>query len=115
MPSPYFFSSRKNDFLTLLHILLPLFPCESHRVFKFAKTPFSQKKKDLQLISQYFRIRASDGLEFNNFLIRVMKIWLIALFPILASCWWDVGHMLSAAIAEMRLNQLNPSVSIQFR
>ena len=44
-----------------------------------------------------------------------MKIWLIALLPILASCWWDVGHMLSAAIAEMRLNQLNPSVSIQFR
>ena len=93
-------------------------PYSHVRVIGFSNLPrlrSVKKKKDLQLISQYFRIRASDGLEFNNFLIRVMKIWLITLLPILASCWWDVGHMLSAAIAEMRLNQLNPSVSIQFR
>lgn len=39
----------------------------------------------------------------------------MVILPVLASCWWDVGHMLSAAVAEMRLNQLNPYVSVRFR
>jgi hypothetical protein len=37
------------------------------------------------------------------------------LLPILTIQWWDVGHMLTAAIAEIRLNQLNPYASVRFR
>lgn len=34
-----------------------------------------------------------------------MKSLLIGIIlPILSLQWWDVGHMLTAAIAEMRLN-----------
>ncbi len=34
---------------------------------------------------------------------------LLSSLPALIFCWWDVGHMLTAAIAEIRLNQLDPS------
>ena len=44
-----------------------------------------------------------------------MKVVLVALLPILCACWWDVGHMLTAAIAEIRMNQLNPYASVKFR
>ena len=37
------------------------------------------------------------------------------LLPILSLQWWDVGHMLTAAIAEIRLNQLSPYTSVRFR
>ena len=35
--------------------------------------------------------------------------------PALILSWWDVGHMLTAAIAEIRLNQLDPYASVSFR
>ena len=44
-----------------------------------------------------------------------MKAIIVTLLPLLTVCWWDVGHMLSAAIAEARLNQLNPYASVKFR
>lgn len=45
-----------------------------------------------------------------------MKIYLlIALLPILTIQWWDVGHMLTARIAEYRLSQLNPYAWIKFQ
>ena len=45
-----------------------------------------------------------------------MKTGLLTLLlPILTIQWWDVGHMLTAAIAEIRLNQLNPYASVRFR
>ena len=44
-----------------------------------------------------------------------MKLFLLIGLPILAMAWWDVGHMLTAAIAEIRLNQLDPYASIHFR
>lgn len=40
---------------------------------------------------------------------------LTLLLPILTIQWWDVGHMLTAAIAQIRLNQLNPYASVRFR
>lgn len=43
------------------------------------------------------------------------KILFAILLPILTLQWWDVGHMLTAAIAEIRLNQLNPYTSVRFR
>ncbi len=46
----------------------------------------------------------------------MMKIIVLSvLLPILTLQWWDVGHMLTAAIAEIRLNQLSPFTSIKFR
>ncbi len=45
-----------------------------------------------------------------------MKIFILCLiFPLLTFQWWDVGHMLAASIAEIRLNQLNPYASVKFR
>ena len=44
-----------------------------------------------------------------------MKQLLLLVLPFLASAWWDVGHMLTAAIAESRLNQLDPYSSAHFR
>lgn len=45
-----------------------------------------------------------------------MKSVLIGIIlPILSLQWWDVGHMLTAAIAEMRLNELHPYASAHFR
>jgi hypothetical protein len=49
-------------------------------------------------------------------IIKMMKIIVLSvLLPILTIQWWDVGHMLTAAIAEIRLNQLSPFTSIKFR
>lgn len=49
-------------------------------------------------------------------IIKMMKIIVLSvLLPILTLQWWDVGHMLTAAIAEIRLNQLSPFTSIKFR
>ena len=39
----------------------------------------------------------------------------IVILPVLVMSWWDVGHMLTAAIAEIRLNQLDPYSSVHFR
>ena len=36
------------------------------------------------------------------------------LLPFLACCWWDVGHMLTAAIAKKRLQDLNPAAYASF-
>lgn len=44
-----------------------------------------------------------------------MKYLLLLVLPALVFGWWDVGHMLTAAIAEIRLNQLDPYASIHFR
>ena len=44
-----------------------------------------------------------------------MKIILTFLFSTLSLCWWDVGHMLTAAIAEIKINQEDPYASIHFR
>jgi hypothetical protein len=45
-----------------------------------------------------------------------MKIFILTiLLPVLTLQWWDVGHMLTAAIAEMRMNQLSPFTSVRFR
>lgn len=45
-----------------------------------------------------------------------MKSFVLCLIlPILTVQWWDVGHMLTAAIAEIRLNQLSPTTSVRFR
>lgn len=44
-----------------------------------------------------------------------MKYFLLILLPAIALAWWDVGHMLTAAIAEIRLNQLDPFSSVHFR
>lgn len=46
----------------------------------------------------------------------MIKVVLITLcLPALILSWWDVGHMLTAAIAEMRMNQLDPKASVDFR
>lgn len=42
-------------------------------------------------------------------------IILLCLLPILSMQWWDVGHMLTAAIAEERLNDLHPYAYINFK
>lgn len=39
----------------------------------------------------------------------------LILLPILTVQWWDVGHMLTSAIAEIRLNQFSPYTSVRFR
>jgi hypothetical protein len=44
-----------------------------------------------------------------------MKHLLLIILPVIALAWWDVGHMLTAAIAELRLNQLDPYSSVHFR
>lgn len=44
-----------------------------------------------------------------------MKLLLLVTLPLFAICWWDVGHMLTAAIAEIHLNQLDPHSSVSFR
>ena len=44
-----------------------------------------------------------------------MKIILLLALPLIALSWWDVGHMLTAAIAEIKLNQLDPYASVHFR
>lgn len=43
-----------------------------------------------------------------------MKTIVCLLLPILSLQWWDVGHMLTAAIAEIRLKQLSPSTKNSF-
>jgi hypothetical protein len=44
-----------------------------------------------------------------------MKSIILFLLPFTALCWWDVGHMLTAAIAEIRLNQLDSYAAVNFR
>lgn len=44
-----------------------------------------------------------------------MKTLLLACLLPLVLSWWDVGHMLTAAIAEIRVNQLDPYASVHFR
>jgi hypothetical protein len=48
-------------------------------------------------------------------MIIIMREVLLLLLPMLALSWWDVGHMLTAAIAEIKLNQLDPYASVHFR
>ena len=45
----------------------------------------------------------------------MFKLLLLICMPALIISWWDVGHMLTAAIAEIRLNQLDPYSSVNFR
>lgn len=48
--------------------------------------------------------------------VKMIKVVIITLcLPALILSWWDVGHMLTAAIAEIRLNQLDPKASVDFR
>jgi len=49
--------------------------------------------------------------DYNQF----MKLFLLLTLPLLALTWWDVGHMLTATIAEIRLNQLDPYSAVHFR
>lgn len=44
-----------------------------------------------------------------------MKALLTLLLPIAALAWWDVGHMLTAAIAEIKINQEDPFAAVHFR
>lgn len=48
-------------------------------------------------------------------IIDMIRYLLCLLLPAAVLGWWDVGHMLTAAIAEIRLNQLDPYASIHFR
>lgn len=43
-----------------------------------------------------------------------MRSILLLLLPVLTIQWWDVGHMLTAAVAEIRLKQLSPSTKNSF-
>lgn len=45
----------------------------------------------------------------------MIKPILVLALPLLALAWWDVGHLLTSAIAEIRLNQLDPFASVRFR
>ncbi len=45
----------------------------------------------------------------------MLKLFILVCLPAFILSWWDVGHMLTAAIAEMRLNQLDPKTSVDFR
>ena len=45
----------------------------------------------------------------------MIKLLLLICMPVAIFSWWDVGHMLTAAIAEIRLNQLDPYASVSFR
>lgn len=45
----------------------------------------------------------------------MFRVLIASLMCALSVQWWDVGHMLTAAIAEMRLNELHPFASISFR
>lgn len=40
--------------------------------------------------------------------------FLLFLFPALVVSWWDVGHMLTAAIAEKRLKEISPYSFVHF-
>ena len=44
-----------------------------------------------------------------------MKYLLLILFPFLIISWKETGHMLVAAIAEIRLLELNHQVHAKFR
>lgn len=43
------------------------------------------------------------------------RLLLLVCLPLLIQSWWDVGHMLTAAIAEIRLNQLDIYASGNFK
>lgn len=44
------------------------------------------------------------------------KLPILLLFlPLLTVCWWDVGHMLTAAIAEAKLLEEDPYAVVHFR
>lgn len=45
----------------------------------------------------------------------MLKYFLFLAFPLIACSWWEVGHMLTAAIAEIRMNQLDLYSSANFR
>ena len=45
----------------------------------------------------------------------MIKLIIFIALPAFILSWWDVGHMLTAAIAEIRLNQLDPYASVHFR
>mgnify|MGYP006872376533 CR=1 FL=1 len=44
-----------------------------------------------------------------------LTLFVACLLPFITIQWWDVGHMLTAAIAEIRMNKLHPYASIHFR
>lgn len=43
-----------------------------------------------------------------------MRAIILVFLPILTIQWWDVGHLLTAAIAEIRLKQVSPSTKNSF-
>lgn len=43
------------------------------------------------------------------------NIVLLIILPFIVRSWWDVGHMLTAAIAEIKINQADPYSSVHFR
>ena len=43
------------------------------------------------------------------------KYLLLLCLPLAVLSWWDVGHMLTAAIAEMRLTTLDPYALAHFK
>jgi hypothetical protein len=44
-----------------------------------------------------------------------MKILSVLLLPMVCLAWWDVGHMLTATIAEIKLLDEDPYAAVHFR
>ena len=44
-----------------------------------------------------------------------MRLFILLLLPIIILSWWDVGHMLTATIAQKRLMKLHPYAFVHFR
>ena len=44
-----------------------------------------------------------------------MRNLLLVLLPAMILGWWDVGHMLTATIAQKRLMKLSPYAFVHFR
>lgn len=42
-------------------------------------------------------------------------ITILALALSCVTAWWDVGHMLTAVIAEIKLNELDPYAYVHFK
>jgi hypothetical protein len=47
--------------------------------------------------------------------MRLLSTILLLLLPLLCVSWWDVGHMLTAAIAEAKLLEEDPYAAVHFR
>jgi hypothetical protein len=47
--------------------------------------------------------------------MKTLPLLLLATLPLLCLSWWDVGHMLTAAIAEAKLLEEDPYAAVHFR